>query len=426
MARSAYLTLVVACVSTLVAVGLAVIVVAVVEHRVGEGLPAALVAAVSLLIAKLAFDKHRSDDKSANATVAMGAGAVVTAGALCAVAWNTVTALIADLVGSDLVGLSGLESVFFVVGLLCVTPVAITIAVLVSTAVLDVMSARFVARATLGAAVLTSTALFGLTSLALVRVSVRPSINCYLEGLHAAGVEIPVSGAGIDDGGAATFPRPSNGAPSNPVLPLARENRDTVGDVTVVHVCYGWMSCSVSVVDGADAIGIDEPSPGHARSFNLVGGQAKLVVLRVAPDLVLIKASARRAYAFPAEEVSNIVFRRVENRWQEDRFRLGWIIQRTNTPLAWINFGVAGVGLTLVLWALRLLIPLAHRGARARTRAGNGAVRRALDERSLFTEPGNELLAGKYNLLHVDAAIMAVACWTASPLIAAAALGLLR
>jgi hypothetical protein len=122
-----------------------------------------------------------------------------------------VTAPIADLVGSELVGLSGLETVFFVVGLLCVTPVVSAIAVLVSTAVLDVLKPRFVARATLGAAVLMSTALFGLTSLALVRVSTRPSIDCYLENSHAAGFEIPVSGVGVGDGGAGVFPPPSKG-----------------------------------------------------------------------------------------------------------------------------------------------------------------------------------------------------------------------
>ena len=308
----------------------------------------------------------------ANPQTRTSAGAAVAAAALSAVAWRAVTAPIADLVGPELVGLSSLETILFVVGLLCVTPVVSAIAVLVSTAVLDVMKPRFVARSTLGAAVLMSTALFGMTSLALVRVSTCPSIDCYLEKPRAPGVEIHMNGAG--DSGAGLGSPQSKGEAADPVLPAVREHRDSIGDVTIVQICHGWDACDVSVVDGADAKGIDDPSPRNDHRVRLLKGHARLVVLRIAPDLLLVKASVRRTYAWPAEEVSNIVFRRVERRWREERFQIKWIIQRTNMPLAWVDLGLAGVGLMLVLWTFRVLIPLAHCRARARARCCDTAA----------------------------------------------------
>jgi len=377
-----------------------------------------------LLTAKSAFDKLLSGSKSANTIVGTSAGAAVAAVALCAVAWRAVTAPIADLVGSELVGLSSLEAVFFVVGLLGVTPVVSAIAALVSAAVLDVLKPRVVARSTLGAAVLTSAALFGMTSLALVRVPSRPSIDCFLENSHAPGVEIHLSGVG--DGGAGVGSPQSKGEATDPVLLPVREHRDTVGDVTIVQLCHGWDACDVSVIDGADAKGIDDLSPRNDHRVRLLKGHARLVVLRVAPDLLLVKASVRRTYDWPADEISNIVFRRVGNRWREERFQIEWILRRTTMPLAWVDFGLAGVGLMLVLWTFRVLIPIAHRRARARAENGMGVGRLLSAYRLLLVEPGNEPFVNEYKLMRVDAAIVTVTCVTASPLVTAAVMGLLR
>lgn len=414
----------VACVSTLVGIALAVRVVGGVDHRVGEELPAALAAAVSLLVAKGTLDKLLSGDKSANTTVGTSAGAAVAAGALCAVAWRAVTAPIADLVGPELVGLSNLETVFFVVGLLCVTPVVSAIAVLASTAVLGLLKPQFVARSTLGAAALMSITLFGMVVLALVRIPTRPSIDCYLEDSLRSAVEIHMSG--VDDSGAGPGGFKTNGEATSPVLPPVREHRDSVGDVTIVQVCDGWDACDVGVVDGLDAKGSDDPSPLNDHRVRLLKGHASLVVVRMAPDLMLVKASVRRTYAWPADDVSNIVFRRIENRWREERFQLEWIIRRTNLPLAWIDFGLAGVGLMLVLWTFRVLVPPVHRRAHARAQSEMGVGRLLSAYRFMFAEPGNEFLVTEYSLMRVDAAIVAVTCITASPLVTAAVMGLLR
>ncbi len=383
-----------------------------VAHGIGPRIPVGLVSVVVMLAAKGIIDWAASAGNPAPMIVATSVGAVVGAGALCAVAWNAVTAPIAELVGSDLVGLSGLETFVFVVGLVCLTPLAWPVAVVVSFWGLRSLARPIVARATLGAAVLTSAALFGLTSLALVRVSARPSIDCYLENSHAPGVE-------LDEHARPFGPQSHWPPPPNPAS--ERKYRTSVGDVTLVQSCLEWGPCSLNVVDGGVAPTLDK-QPGTPDPIEI--GKAKLKALRIAPDLLVVKRiPARAPYGFGAEEPSIKVFHRVESEWRDEPFRVELLIQRTNTPIAWIDFGLSGAVLILALWVLRTLVSIGERRTSALSLSSAGSV--ASVYRRLFVKAVDEPLASECHLLRVDAAIVAVACCSVAPLVTAALLGLL-
>jgi hypothetical protein len=346
--------------------------------------------------------------------VATSVGAVVAAGALWALAWHSVMTPVDDLVSTSPVGVPDWESLLFYLAVLCVTPVASAVAVLVSAWVLRSLARPFVARATQCVAILMSIALFGLTALALARVSTRPGIDAYLEDLYEHSSHGHIS--------AKEGERNPTGERPPPRQPTVREYRDTVDDVTVVRACDDRGSCVLNVVEGADAPISDEPSPLRGPR---VRGDAALVVLRIAPDLLLVKGVYSLRPNLSPEERSISAFRRIESRWQDEQpFRLELIVQRTNTPIAWLDCGMAGAGLTLVLWAIRVLVSLGHRRANAQNGRNAGGV--ASVYRKLFVEATGEPLAAEYSLLRVDAAILAVACCTASPLVAAALIGLLR
>jgi hypothetical protein len=382
--------------------------------EVGRSIPAALVALVLLLVVKIGIDHRISRGASARVTVATSLGSVVAGGAICAVAWRSVKFALEDLVSADPVGGPEWGSVLFYLGVFCVTPIACAVTVSISAWILRPPTLPLIARAMRSAAALMSIALFGLTALAVARVRLRPGVDRYLEELYEHGVHGHIAG---NEGERILTGR---GRPP-PGRPAVREYRDTVEDVTVVRACDDRGSCALNIFEGARAPDADESSlMGGPR----VSGDATLVILRVAPDLLLVKGVYSWRPNFWPQELSISAFRRIDAHWHHVPIQVDLVVHRTNTPTAWIDVGLAGAGLTLALWLLRALVSAYERRTLSLNWSEAGGA--ASIYRRLFVEPGGEPLAAECHLLRVDAAIVAVACCSVAPLVAAALLGLLR
>lgn len=382
--------------------------------EVGGRAPAALVALLLLLVVKIGIDGRISRGASARVTVATGLGAGVPGAALGALAWYSVKMPVEDLISTNPVGAPEWGSVLFYLGVWCVIPIGCAVTVAISAWILRTSALPFLASVTRGAAALMSIALFGLTALAFARVSLRPGIDRYLEDLYERAARGHISG---NEGERA----PTGGGRPPPRQPAVREYRDTVDDIVVLRACDDRGSCALNVFDATGAPAANDPSLLHGPRVN---GDAALVVLRVAPDLLLVKGVYSWRPNFWPEERSLSAFRRVETHWQDEPARVDLVVRRTSTPIAWIDLGLAGAGLTLALWVLRTLVSIGERRTTTLTRSEPGRV--ASVYRRLFVEAVDEPLAAECRLLRVDAAIVAVACCGVAPLVAAGLLGLLR
>lgn len=347
---------------------------------------------------------------------------------------------------------------------LVIAPVLpILLAVLLSIPLLTDHGRAWGARVVSGFAWLSTATLLLLCAVGLVRSVCRPSIYEYLDQLRAATREIPQPGV--------KYSRERLGLsgmrlPERPMITEYREGphglrTSLVGDVTVIHLCASdgcrvGLAQSPGGLDGPDT----GPSPESPEQWATILGGAPLQ--RWDQVLQLIRDPSGTILFLDAPDRPPAEFHLVDGRWKEVAFSAERIASKTSAPSAWLWTGVAGLAVAGLLLVLRRRVASRRRvleAARAGTFGQDGRV--TFDDGTVMRvdppptlAPGpvlvfrdlssstyreNDVLSQKdiragsledqlaklrFDLLRCDAALAAVACLTAAPLLGATMAGL--
>jgi hypothetical protein len=378
-----------------------------------------LLAAALVLAAKGVVDGLASWARAPLMPVATSVGVLVAVGMRC---WLSSVVPAAPFAPVDTKGMlftwgtwdtesTSLMNLLGVTFIVCIIPPTCALVVFLAACVLSKLKHAFVARLMLGSGATAFVMLLGLTVAAAGGARMNPTFDRQIADPSARTIRLRLAGI-------TRLFSPGHGADLGDPRNQPKLHRNPVGDLTVVHACDALGLCKVGILNGGDSSGLVSVSQVNAP---VVRDDAEFAVLRYAPDVVLINATWKEGETDPLHYYY-AAFRRVDDRWQAVQYPPKVVTQYTRAPRAWIYCGVFGSALCFLLWGARLLF--LHRDRSIVSPRSSAKDNSAVGYRDIFEvksidRPGNHVL-----LAQLDATILSVACLAASPLAAAALVGI--
>ncbi len=322
-----------------------------------------------------------------------------------------------------------------------------------------------------GLAILSTAALVAFCTLVLTRTATRPPIDAYLDHLAHATHVIPPPGIEYQRQElqiVVTIPPWKPGDPKGPRPVLVTDYRPgpegfrvfSIGDQWILQLCQSD-GCWIEIAPSAEDLDARPENKALQPILSWISA------LRNAPlqrwnEALRFTVDPGGSVLFLDKPDPHREFHLVEGRWEAVEFSARRIAARTSAPSAWLWTALAGLGLVGILYAVRRRVSSRRRvleaarpgtlGEDGRVTFEDGAIVRVDPPPSLAPGPvlvlrdlsgstyrqndvlsrkdiragslGEHLAKLRFDLLRCEAAIVAVACLTAAPLLGAALVGL--